>query len=195
MKKRSGEIVNGIGHRVVRSGRSAEDHVTVEKLSSVQADLPTSSFHLHPPEHQVVFSSSSVTSSQTKSPPASAISAGGGHSNHSPKESRLSKPRRHQHNRAIPEWHDQTCEPREQGQVATSQVKDNQHAFGPSQKNCSHRRSNARPDKPRTDMVEQNKVTLGVNQSKEGSYLRRYGKRRDQPEQTDEVWSDRLLLT
>lgn len=169
--------------------------VAVEKLSSVQPDdLPTSSFHLHPPEHQVAFSSSSVASSQSQSPPASAAAAGGGHFNDGPKETRLSKPRRQRPIRALHEQTDQMCELREQGQEATSRVKGNQRVFGPSQKNCSHRRTKARSDRPNTDMVEQNKVTLGVNQSKQGSYLRRYGKRRDQPEQTDEVCCSHCLL-
>ncbi|KAG5284291.1 hypothetical protein AALO_G00025070 [Alosa alosa] len=185
-KRRSCDNVNGIGHRVVRSGGSTEAHVKVEKLCGIQADLPASSFHLHPPEHQVAVNSSSATYSQTQSPPASGATAGGGHSNRTLKP-RIPKPRRHQHHRTTLEGHDLTGEPPEQGEVGTGRVKDHQGAFPLSQKSCSHRRSNARAAKPRTDKVELNKATLGVNRSKQGSYLRRHGKRTDQPEPTDEV--------
>ncbi|XP_062392605.1 jhy protein homolog isoform X2 [Sardina pilchardus] len=186
-RRRSRENVNAIGHRVVRFGGSTEAHVTVEKLSGVQADLPASSFHLHPPEHQVAVNSSSATSSQTLSPPASVATGGGGHSNRTLKESRIPKPQRHQHHRATLEGHDLTGEPPDQGEEGTRRVKDHQGAFPLGQKSHSHRRSNARAAKPRTDKVELNKVTLGVNRSKQGSYLRRHGKGSDQPERTDEA--------
>lgn len=176
---------NGIGHRVVPPSGLAEDHFTTEKSSSdAQVDLPASTFHLHPPEQQVALDSS-ATSSRTHSPPASPVTAGA-RASHAPMESGLAKLQRRRH-RTVVEGRDPAPDPLQRGDEACGTTQVSQGRRPPDQKRSCHRPSNARPARPRKDVVEENKTTLGKHPSKQGSYLSMYGRKREQPQEADEV--------
>lgn len=176
---------NGIGHRVVPPSGLAEDHFTTEKSSSdAQVDLPASTFHLHPPEQQVALDSS-ATSSRTHSPPASPVTAGA-RASHAPMESGLAKLQRRRH-RTVVEGRDPAPDPLQRGDEASGTTQVSQGRRPPDQKRSCHRPSNARPARPRKDVVEENKTTLGKHPSKQGSYLSMYGRKREQPQEADEV--------
>ncbi|CAB1352347.1 unnamed protein product [Coregonus sp. 'balchen'] len=68
----------------------------------------------------------------------------------------------------------------------TATKKQSQNSTSSKSKGSRHL-SNRKPDNPREDIIERNRVTLGINTAKEGSYLRAHAQQKEVSDTTEEI--------
>lgn len=153
-------------------------------MDSVHPKPLLSSFHLHPPEDQdTVMSVPQSSSVSLQSTP---------HSNlHQPKEVKH-RPNHQQSPAGILPF----SSPQQMEQAQSQRQLDGENRSIGQEQNIGklnlvamqkRRSQKVRPTRPTEDIVERNKITLGMNSHKQGSYLKAYEQRGGKPDDANQV--------